>query len=76
MSEGCCFFSVTVMRQRAIYSTTTSGVTQASNLGPIMFILCINAFHYSKIFFYADDLKLKTVVDSNDCLPLGWTSNL
>ena len=55
-----------------LYSAS-SGVTQGSNLGPLLFLLFVNDIVESlnsKTYLYADDLNIVRVIGEHDCQTL------
>src|SRR5699024_5497763 len=67
---------VTYNGYRSFLYECSSGVVQGSNLGPTLFLIFINDLvqhisHNCKIFMYADDVKLATIIDNmDDCIDL------
>ena len=72
---------VTVGEATSEWKDVTSGITQGSVLGPILFVLCINGMpesieNNSTVKMFADDAKLfkRTVLMEHQTYKKTWTS--
>ena len=68
---SCRYQYVEYKRCKSVLYSTCSGVTQGSNLGPVLFILFFNdvfSVFDSNVYVYADDLKIaRPIISDRDC---------